>query len=166
MDNVPATRNCRQDRTTPSTSPNRSMHMMCREKTAAHPIRARSPVSSRMPPLMLRKYRPAQASATEIQSRRLVRRVTKKASTGTITIYMAVRKPALPTSTEMIANCCRLDATQRKKPHRQPPVRIRFTEGPGLSPSIPSGCFARCSKALFSAALRRTIAGTRTRAPR
>ena len=76
---------------------------------------------------MLRKYRPAAAMAAEIHRRRLDLRVRKKWRTGTMTIYMAVRKPAFPTSVVMIPACCRLEATARKKPQAAP-ARRSFRE--------------------------------------
>lgn len=78
--------------------------------------------------VQLSRYRPITASAI---LKRMVLPVffpRKIPRTGTNTIYMAVRKPALPASVWTSPTCCRLAAANRAMPHKNPAFQSFLSE--------------------------------------
>ena len=97
--------------------------MMCTEKHRAHSRTKKSPFSSRREPLMHSRYRPKMAMTTLTHSLAPTFLRKKRPRMGTMTMYRAVIKPALPTVVYWMPTCCRQEATPRARPQETPPAR-------------------------------------------
>ena len=121
MDSTVTTRACTQFSRSPSSSPaNRSMHVICTAKASAQPVISKSPLLICVTPTQLSRYSPITAIATlntMVNGGFCPRNIP---STGTQTMYMAVRKPAFPASVYTSPTCCRLVATNRAQPQMRP----------------------------------------------
>ena len=78
--------------------------------------------------VMHRQYRPATARATLIQIVLGARFFRKMPAMGTMTIYSAVIKPALPEVVVSSPFCWRLLATVRATPQQMPPTARSFQD--------------------------------------
>ena len=74
------------------------------------------------PFVMQSRYMPRAASATAVQMRRPIFLPRKIPSRGTITMYSALMKPALPTVVSLTPNCCRVLPPNRQMPQQMPPI--------------------------------------------
>ena len=131
VESSPATKNCTQESSTPLTwGATRSTTMMCREKKAALSSTSRSPGPMAGPPVVslvtLSKYAPTRAMPTPIHTFSPGLRPKKMPSTGTITIYNAVKNPAFPAVVNWMPACCSRLPAPSSRPHRAPPPSRSF----------------------------------------
>ena len=82
-----------------------STNVICTANINAQPIRSRSPMLICVTPTQLRKYSPITATATLIGIMQVTFFFRKMPMIGTITIYIAVRKPDFPASVLTIPSC-------------------------------------------------------------
>ena len=117
-----------------------SMVRICPENSTAHSSTAPSPGDMAKPSVMHRKYSPATAMDTLPHSSADGLLPQKRPKRGTITIYMAVMKPAFPADVPAMPNCCILEArvsitpqapAPRSKARFSPAVRWKIDFRPG-----------------------------------
>ena len=114
------------------------MIRMWKEKHRAHSSTRRSPLEMLRLSLMHSSAMPQVASTTPIHTCTggFLRR--KRPSSGTMTMYSAVIKPALPGVVVWMPICCSMEARQRARPHRIPPVASVLTGRGAGAPPEPS----------------------------
>ena len=121
-DRTQTTSDCTQFSCTPSKSwARRSIRRICTAKPSAPPTSITSPIL--MPPALVKlsRYSPTSARSTLNTALSPGFRCTKMPSTGTSTIYMAVRNPALPGAVYTSPTCCKLAAANSATPQVIPP---------------------------------------------
>ena len=99
---------------------NRSTKTICTANMNAHPNSNKSLKLICVTPAQLKKYRPATARPTLMGTITVVFFLRKNPITGTITMYIAVKKPDFPASVPTSPTCCRLQARNRGMPQRRP----------------------------------------------
>ena len=140
----------------------------------AHKNTRKSPRPMENPSWMHSRYIPTAAMATLIHTVRGTRFFKNSPSTGTITIYSAVIKPAFPTVVWAMPNCCRLLLAQRKMPQQIPPStairRCSFSVFPAFPtfpafPVLPGSCGSSPDRWSPPSRLRKKIQGISTAPP-
>ena len=124
----PVTKNSIHESLTASTCDTKwSITSICIAKHNAPANRSKSEPLSENAPFMHRKYMPISAINTPIHILAPHFLLRKIPSIGTISIYVAVRKPALPDSAPMlIPSCCRLLAKKSAIPQQLPDIQSSF----------------------------------------
>ena len=151
---TPATRNCRQESSTPSTfSAKWSITRICTVKIRAQINTSRSPLESFSVSVIQSRYMPTAARAAPIHTFPLALFPRKILAIGTRIIYSVVINPAFPTVVYMIPNCWNSAALPRAIPQRIPPLSVT----PKGAPSFPS---------FMAFCLLVATSGSNTRAPR